>query len=478
MWNCIENILSCFRTSFSRKKAYGWFVTIILGLMTRLDKLGISSVVRSMSLRPGSYESMMHFFRADSWSLDEVRRQWHDAVKAHIPTFCIFGRHILVGDGVKQSKEGHYMPGVKRMAQESETQSKPAHIHGHMWGCIGILTGTIESLACTPLSMRIHDGLQAAQGWKDSGISCASHVVQTIQDGCKAAQRFGTSYLLLDRYFLSVPALEELARQNACSQHSVDIITRAKSSVVAYRMPEPKPAGTRGRPRKKGAKVKLMNLFQECAGEFMPMTIRLYGKKQDIRYYDTVLLWGQGFYQKLRFVLVEYGNAESILVSTDLTVSPLSIIHLYSYRARIENSFRTLKQDMGGFAYHFWTKAMGRLNHFKKKHDPDPLEGILGEHNRQRVLDTIRATEMYALMSNISIGILQALSAKCTDEPCMKGMRYQRTKAKARPSEANIMYILQRHLFAFLEKHASDEIPSLIRNLQTDIYNVEIKRSA
>lgn len=243
-------------------------------------------------------------------------------------------------------------------------------------------------------------------------------------------------------------------------------------------MPEPKPAGTRGRPGKKGAKVKLINLFQEYVGEFVPMTIRLYGQKQDIRYYDTVLLWGQGFYQKLRFVLVEYGNTKSILVSTDLTVSPLSIIHLYSYRARIENSFRTLKQDMGGFACHFWTKAMGRLNHFKKKHDPDPLEGILGEHERQRVLDTIRATEMYALMSDISIGILQALSAKCTDDPCMKGMRYQRTKAKVRPSEANIMYILQRHLFAFLEKHARDEIPSLIRNLQTDIYDVEIKKSA
>lgn len=478
MWNCIEKILSCFQPSFSRKKAYGWFVTIILGFMTRLDKLGVSSVIRSMSLRPESYESMVHFFRASSWSLDEVRNRWYDAVKKYVPTFCIFGRHILVGDGVKQSKEGHYMPGVKRMAQESETQSKPEHIHGHMWGCIGILTGTMKSLACTPLSMRIHDGLQAAQGWKDSGISCASHVVQIIQDGCKAAQHFGTSYLLLDRYFLSVPALEELARQNAGNRHNVEIITKAKSSAVAYKMPEPKPAGTRGRPSKKGVKVKLINLFQERAGEFIPMTINLYGKKQNIRYYDTVLLWGQGFYQKLRFVLVEYGNTKSILVSTDLTVSPLSIIHLYSFRFRIENTFRTLKQEIGGFSYHFWTKAMGKLSHFRKKQDPDPLDGILQEQKRQRVLKTIRATEMYALMSSISIGILQTVSAKCIDNPCIEGMRYQRTKTKARPSEANIMYILQRHLFAFLEKHAKDEIPSLIRNLQTDIYDVENKKSA
>lgn len=91
-------------------------MTIILGFMARLDKLGVSSVIRSMSLRPGCYESMMHFFRAGSWSLDEVRGRWFDAVKEHAPVFNIFGRCVLVGDGVKQPKEGHYMPSVKRMA--------------------------------------------------------------------------------------------------------------------------------------------------------------------------------------------------------------------------------------------------------------------------------------------------------------------------------------------------------------------------
>lgn len=478
MWNCIENILSCFRTSFSRKKAYGWFVTIILGLMTRVDKLGLSSVIRSMSLHPRVYESMLHFFRANSWSLDDVMEQWHKVVSGHSPVFCIFSRHILIGDGVKQTKEGHYMPGVKRMAQESGTQSKPGLAHGHMWGCIGILTGTIKNLTCTPLSMRIHDGLQATLGWDGAVASCASHVVQIIRDGCKVAQRFGTSYLLLDRYFLSVPALTELASQNEKNTHQVDIITRAKSSVVAYEIPDQKPAGTRGRPRKKGARVKLMDLFQERAGYFMPMTVTLYGKKQDIRYYDTTLLWGQGLYQKLRFVLVQRGDAKTILVSTDLTLSPTSIIHLYCHRFRVEFTFRSLKQDIGGFAYHFWTKAMGKLSHFKKKREPDPLDAAAQESERKRVLDTVRATEMYALMSSIAIGILQILSETCRDDPCMEKLRYQRTKAKARPSEANVMYILQRHLFAFLEKHAKDEIPSLIRGFQSDGSGHKNKESA
>ncbi len=70
-------------------------------------------------------------------------------------------------DGVKQSMEGRRMPGVKRMAQESETQTKPDMIHGHMWGTIGILVGDCENLACVPVSMRIHDGLQAVHKWEN-----------------------------------------------------------------------------------------------------------------------------------------------------------------------------------------------------------------------------------------------------------------------------------------------------------------------
>ena len=33
-------------------------------------------------------------------------------------------------------------------------------IHGHMFGGLGILAGSIHSLACIPLSIRLHDGLQ------------------------------------------------------------------------------------------------------------------------------------------------------------------------------------------------------------------------------------------------------------------------------------------------------------------------------
>ncbi|RAZ95406.1 transposase, partial [Klebsiella oxytoca] len=54
------------------------------------------------------------------------------------------------------------MPGVKKLFQESENSAKPGYIHGHMFGGLGILAGSVRNWACIPLSIRLHDGLQAA----------------------------------------------------------------------------------------------------------------------------------------------------------------------------------------------------------------------------------------------------------------------------------------------------------------------------
>lgn len=114
MLNFIENVLCYFESCFSRKVAFNWFVTITIGLMLRSDKLGITSVIRDLALSPGCYDSMLHFFRASSWSLEEIRKRWFFAVRLYALLYKEENYHILVGDGVKQSKEGRRMPGVER----------------------------------------------------------------------------------------------------------------------------------------------------------------------------------------------------------------------------------------------------------------------------------------------------------------------------------------------------------------------------
>ena len=163
MINFIENILCHFESCFSRRAAFRWFVAIIAGLMLRSDKLGVTSIIRDLALAPGCYEPMLHFFRASSWSLEGIRERWHSAVSRYAPLYKEGNLHVLVGDGVKQSKEGRRMPGAKKLFQESGNSAKPRFIHGHMFGGLGILAGSIRNWACIPLSIRLHDGLQAAR---------------------------------------------------------------------------------------------------------------------------------------------------------------------------------------------------------------------------------------------------------------------------------------------------------------------------
>ena len=83
MMNFIEIVLCRFESCFSRKAAFRWFVTITVGLMLRSDKLGLTSVIRDLALSPGSYDSMLHFFRASSWSLEDIHRRWFSAGPAN-----------------------------------------------------------------------------------------------------------------------------------------------------------------------------------------------------------------------------------------------------------------------------------------------------------------------------------------------------------------------------------------------------------
>ncbi|WP_135550736.1 hypothetical protein [Paenibacillus cymbidii] len=94
-------------------------------------------------------------------------------------------------------------------------------------------------------------------------------------------------------------------------------------------------------------------------------------------------------YQKPRFVLVRQDERLLISVSIDLSLEPQQILTAYSYRFKMEGTFREIKQVIGAFGYSFRSSAMPKLNRYRRKGEPDPLERVTGEQQRKRIRMTL-----------------------------------------------------------------------------------------
>ena len=128
--------------------------------------------------------------------------------------------------------------------------------------------------------------------------------------------------VILDAYFAVGPVFQVLKEaKRESGQRLAHIVTRAKSNVVAYEEPPPR-TGLPGAPRKYGAKVKLLELFEKRADSFQQVTVDIYGNSKTIQYLCLDLLW-RPIKEKLRFILVIDGSDTFILVCSDTTLSPV-----------------------------------------------------------------------------------------------------------------------------------------------------------
>lgn len=470
MFEFINNILLRFRSCFSRQTAFDWFVVIVVGFLVRSDALGVTSIIRDLSLAPSFYHCLIHFFRAKSWHWSSVFSTWLEIVAQMAPLKRISGRVLLIGDGVKRASDGRFMPCVKKMIQESESASKHSFIHGHFFGAVGVLVGTATKSFCLPLSIKFHDGNQCINDWL--GKDVVSHTVHMLRDGVCVAKYFGNSLFVLDRYFLTVPLLTEWKKHEQEYPNKLHIITRAKKNCIAYEKPGPYKG--RGRKPLRGDAVHLQELFKSESDSFQKSNLQIYGCEKEVHFLSKIYLWGQKLYQPLQFILAEYDGKQIILASTDLSMAPEDIITAYAYRFKIEAMFREMKQQLGAFFYHFWTKATPKLNRYSKKGSPDPLSKITNKHEQTKIIKTVTAIEKYLLLSCIATGILQMLCLRYEGKIKVSDFRYLRTPSKSVMSEASMMAYLRRNLFRFMAKQKQITITKIISSKQNSLENEEI----
>ncbi|CAN5719139.1 hypothetical protein BH23CYA1_BH23CYA1_23340 [soil metagenome] len=422
----IEQILKNLRPAFSREIPFEWFVLLMWGLLLSHQPAAVTSYVNGLGLDESCYSAALHWFHSKAFRIDEVCQRWGHWLSSHTAAQRLKGRLVYLGDGIKVGKEGRKMPGVKGLHQESADVNKPEWIRGHYFSALGLLLGQGTALFATPIILKLHDGIDPVASHKLTLVDKMAAVCVTYMEQ--------GSYAILDAYYASAKVLRPFRAQG------LHLISRAAISTVAHAdFSANSDIRGPGRPRVWGSDIKLRELFapmDACS----QAAVWLYGQRQTV-YYQCFKFYWDSPDELVLFVLTQLPNGKQIiLLSSDTTLTGAQVIEAYGWRFKIEVSFRSLVQLLGGFDYRFWLRSMTRASGW-------PKNLILADFDadfQAKVAIKVEAFERFVNLNAIALGLLQVLALELPNVVWVHFPQWFRTLPKhGLPSEQIVRMALQ-----------------------------------
>lgn len=440
----LEKTLAAMRPAFTREAAFLWFVVAFAGFVTRTDNFGVTSIVRAMWLDPAAYNNLLNFFGSTAWSAETLMQKWREWLAMQKVAHVVGDRLVLVGDHTKVVKDGRKMPEVETLHQDSETGSKPSFFRGHHWGCLSLLIKARNKCFGAPLWAEIHrEGLGEKR------------TTRIVNQAGRIAESLGhNAYLVLDAYFAAGPVFTTARHYGG----RLLILTRAKKNAVAYLDPPPETdPSKRGPKRKYGAKLKLMELFDDRTEWFDATEALVYDRVETVRYLVLDLIW-KPVKGKLRFILVESSRGRIVLMTSDLNMECRLAINLYCRRVVVETLFDNLKNLLGGMAYHFWSQYLEPASRRPKRNGKRERSSSRPEKTEE----TLAKIEKFVAVQMVVLGTLQLLACKFGGEIHGKANCWLRTPCGEIPSVFVTKTALARMITRNLLTLGKDRITQII----------------
>ena len=406
------------RPACARSSTFLWLTVVLAGLCIRPDLAGVTSLVRGLGLSGASYHCLLHFFHSNALRLDTLTLLWSRTLERILARRLVRvkGRPILLVDGLKRGKEGRKMPAVKSLHQESGSNSKASFIMGHSIQAVALLAQAAGVCMAVPVTARIHEGLR----WSNRDRRTLLDKLGSLILGLHWSEPV---LVVADAYY----AAAKFARALLGQGHH--LVTRVRTTAVAY-FPEPSP-GTkrRGRPKTYGNKTKLKTWFRH-AKQFTKAPSPVYGEKEvTLRYLSADLLWRQ-LGRVVRFVWVDHPTrGQMVLLCTDVTLEPMEILRLYGWRFKIEVGFKAAIHTVGAYAYHFWMQDMTPIERGSgKQHVHHKSEAY-----RQNIRRKLGAYERHIQLGLIAQGLMQYLALHFRRVAWFNLHTYMRTAVPQKP---------------------------------------------
>jgi hypothetical protein len=439
LWRTWNAAVEALRPACARQATFEWMRIVLMGLCVRADLAGVTSLVRALALRPDRYLRLLSLFHSEALPLGPLTALWVRFCRARFTPVKVGEALVCLADGLKVPKEGRKMPAVKKLHQESTNNSKPEFIDGHSFQAISLLVQAADGhVTSVPLTARIHEGV----------IDRALELRRTLLDRLvelflEIARELAPQLILVaDAYYASAKVILPLLAQG---HH---LVSRVRRNAVAYRPPPIPRRRRRGRPRRYGRKLRLVSLLQRESG-FETAASPVYGEKNvRIAYRSLDLLW-RPVGRLVRFVFVRHPQrGDLILLCTDTSLDPLTVIALYGYRFKIEVGFRQAIHGLGAYAYHFWMAKMCRRPRSSGNQDIRKRSRSYQDAVRRK----IDAYHRFVQLGCIAQGLLQLLALEHRQTVWTQFRSWLRTMNPAQPpSESVVAQALRTTLPEFLE---------------------------